>query len=255
MESSTHQAEIISQFTRQAQPFANNQAHSIDRSFSIFRDLGQFTGSERVLDSGCGPGLVSRYLAAFVAEVVGVDLTPAMVALAKKAAGETGLSNVSFQEGNMTALPFEDGVFDVAVTRYAFHHLENPAAAFAEVVRVTRRGGRGIVVDATPETAKRSAYDRFERLRDPSHTSALTVEELVALGQPHGLVQPEFTKFGVPMKVAALVDSSFPTEVSRQHLAALLASDMEKDALSFDVRREGETLCLTFPITGAVWRC
>lgn len=253
MESSSHQAEIISQFTRQAQPFADNQAHSIDRSFSIFRDLGQFSGTERVLDSGCGPGLVSCYLATFVAKVAGVDLTPAMVALATKAAREANLSNVSFQEGNMTSLPFADGEFDVAVTRYAFHHLENPAAAFAELVRVTRPGGRIIVVDATPEAAKRSAYDRFERLRDPSHTSALTVEELIALGQPHALAQPEVTQFGVPMDVSALVDSSFPTEVSREYLASLLTDDLKRDALSFDVRREGETLRLTFPITGAVW--
>ncbi len=253
MESSSHQAEIISQFTRQAQPFADNQAHSTDRSFSVFRDLGQLTGRERLLDSGCGPGLVSRYLAPHVGHVVGVDLTPAMVTLATQAAREAGLSNVSFQEDNMTALPFASGEFDVTVTRYAFHHLENPAAAFAELVRVTRPGGRIIVVDVTPETAKRSAYDHFERLRDPSHTSALTVEELLSLGRPHALSQPEIISFGVPMDVSALVDSSFPIEVSREHLTTLLAADLEKNTLSFAVRREAEILHLTFPITGAAW--
>ncbi|CAN5552343.1 class I SAM-dependent methyltransferase [soil metagenome] len=253
MESSSHQAEIISQFTRQAQPFADNQAHSTDQSLSVFRDLGHFTGRERLLDSGCGPGLVSRYLAPHVAEVVGVDLTPAMVSLAAKSVHTAGLSNASFLEGNMTSLPFSAADFGVSVTRYAFHHLENPAAAFTELVRVTRPGGRIIVVDVTPEPAGRSAYDRFERLRDPSHTSALTFDELTTLGRPHGLSHPEIITFGVPMDVAALLDSSFPTEVSREHLMALLAADLDRDDLSFKVRRESETLRLTFPITAAAW--
>lgn len=253
MESTSHQAEIIAQFTRQAQPFADNQAHSTDRSFSVFRDLGQLTGRERLLDSGCGPGLVSRYLAPHVAQVVGVDLTPAMVDLATQAARVVGLSNTSFMQGNMTSLPFAADEFDVAVTRYAFHHLENPAAAFAELLRVTRPGGRIIVVDVTPDAAKRPAYDGFERLRDPSHTSALTVDELTALGRPHHLPPPEVIQFGVPMDVATLVDSSFPTTVSREHLTALLAADLDKNALSFHVRRESSTLRLTFPITAAAW--
>lgn len=253
MESEAHQHEIISQFTRQAQPFAENAAHSLDRSLAIFCELGHFSGRERLLDSGCGPGLVSRYLASFVAEVIGVDLTPAMVSLATQGAREAGLQNASFREGDMTCLPFAAAEFDTAVSRYAFHHLENPASAFAELVRVTRPGGRIIVVDATPEGNKRAAYDHFERQRDSSHTSALTPEELTRLGEAHGLGRPQIKKFGVDMAIDALIDSSFPG-VRRGHLIEQLTADLGRETLSFNLRAESGILHLTFPITAAGWQ-
>ena len=253
MESSAHQLEIVSQFTRQSRPFAENAAHSENRSFEIFRELGSFSGSERVLDSGCGPGLVSLYLAEFVGEVIGVDLTPAMVELAAETASQSGIENAFFFQGNMSALPFPDRHFDVAVSRYVFHHLEHPKTALAEMIRVTRPGGKVIVVDATPAAPKRAAYDQFERLRDPSHTSALTFEELIQLGEPHGLESPEIFQFGLEMDVEALIASSFPEAVGREELIQLLADDLWEDKLSFKVQREEGALTMTFPITAVGW--
>jgi SAM-dependent methyltransferase len=253
MESGVHQADIVSQFTRQARPFAENKAHSENRSLDVFRALGCFSGKERLLDSGCGPGLVSIYLAEFVAEVIGVDLTPAMVELAAESARKSSISNVNFLEGNMTMLPFPDDHFDVSVSRYAFHHLENPRKAFAEMLRVTRPGGKIIVLDVTPEPEKRENYDRFERLRDPSHTSALTTEELTDFGMPHGLTRPEVLQFGLEMDALQLINSSFPESVDRNELLGLLAGDVGKDSLSFQIRQEENSLIMTFPLTAAVW--
>jgi SAM-dependent methyltransferase len=254
MESLMHQQEIVSQFTRQSRPFAENEAHSENRSFEIFRELGGFAGTERVLDSGCGPGLVSLYLAEFVGEVIGVDLTPAMVRLAEETALKAGVQNAFFLQGNMTSLPFSRGDFDVSVSRYALHHLEHPQAAFAEMIRVTRPQGKVIVADVTPEAHKREAYDRFERLRDPSHTSALTFEELTRLGAKHGLKRPDVIRFGLAMDVETLIGSSFPEAASSEELIGLLAEDVWQDKLSFQVRREaGGSLTMTFPITAARW--
>jgi SAM-dependent methyltransferase len=254
VESSAHQLEIVSQFTRQSRPFAEMAAHSESRSFEVFRELGSFSGNEKVLDSGCGPGLVSLYLAEFVGEINGVDLTPAMVKLAAENASKSGIMNASFLQGNMTFLPFPSGHFDVAVSRYAFHHLEHPAAAFAEMIRVTRCGGKVIVVDVTPEAQKRNAYDCFERLRDPSHTSALTLEELSLLGEEHNLKKPDVIEFGLEVDVQNLIASSFPEEVSRENLVQMLADDLRSDNLSFKVKNEDGSLTMTFPVTAVAWR-
>lgn len=254
MESHGHQSAVVSQFTRQARPFAENKAHSENRSLEIFRELGCFSGKERLLDSGCGPGLVSIYLADFVREVVGVDLTPAMIELAAATAAQSALANISFVEGNMASLPFPADHFDVSVSRYAFHHLENPKVAFQEMLRVTRPGGKIIVVDVTPEAEKRTNYDQFERLRDSSHTSALTVEELVGLGNTQGLKQPEVIQFGLEMNVHQLIDSSFPESLSRDDLIGLLADDEGNDTLSFKVQRQDGRLTMTFPLTAACWQ-
>jgi len=254
MESSTHQSEIIPQFSRQSRPFADNQAHSERRSFEIFQELGGFGGSERILDSGCGPGLVSCYLAARAGEVVGVDLTPAMVSLATERAAAQGLKNVRFVQGDMTRLPFAGRHFDAAVTRYAFHHLEDPAGAFAELTRVTRLGGCVILVDVSPPEAKRGAYDAFEKMRDPSHTRALTGREIRELGRGWAMGDPEVRHFGLPMNAEALVQSSFPEACSREELLASLEADCRRDEIGLGACREEGTLYVTFPITAAKWR-
>ena len=95
---------------------------------------------QRVLDVGCGPGTITVDLAARVApgEVVGLDASAAVLELARAAADEAGVANVSFRTGDATALPFEDGSFDVVHAHQVLQHLSDPVAALREMRRVTR---------------------------------------------------------------------------------------------------------------------
>jgi ubiquinone/menaquinone biosynthesis C-methylase UbiE len=254
MESNRHKEEIVDQFTNQAVPFAELKAHSEDRTLDIFRELSGFSGNERVLDSGCGPGLVSCYLSSFANEVIGLDLTPAMIQLANETASKRSLTNVKFMVGNMLELPFAEDHFDISVSRYAFHHLENPQVAFAEMLRVTKSGGKVIVLDATPEEKKQAAYNRFEILRDPSHTKAWTTEELSLFGKEHGLGSPETISFRLEMDANQLIASSFPKTVSKEHLLQLLKEDVDLDSLSFKACHKESRLTVFFPLTAACWQ-
>jgi ubiquinone/menaquinone biosynthesis C-methylase UbiE len=254
MESNRHKEEIVDQFTNQAVPFAELKAHSEDRTLDIFRELGDFSGEECVLDSGCGPGLVSCYLSSLANEVIGLDLTPAMIQLAKETASKRSITNVNFIVGNMLELPFANDHFDISVSRYAFHHLENPQIAFAEMLRVTKPGGRVIVLDATPEEPKQTAYNKFEVLRDPSHTRALTTQELSLFGREHGLASPTTISFRLEMDANQLVASSFPKAVSKEHLLQLLAEDIDQDSLSFKACQKESRLTVYFPLTAACWQ-
>ena len=83
-----------------------------------------------------------------------------------------------FVQGDATALPFLDDSFDVVVSRLALHHLEQPEPAVAEMRRCLKPGGRLAIADLLAEHPEQ---DRLERLRDPSHTRMLTVDELTAL--------------------------------------------------------------------------
>ncbi len=253
METLSHQAEVIRQFTLQAKPFASHQAHSAQASLDSLRDLAGLDGTQRVLDAGCGPGLVSCYVSAYAGEVVGLDLTEAMIAQARAAADEKALDNVQFVSGNIAAMPFADGVFDATVSRYVFHHLNEPADAFAEMARVTRSGGRIVVADATPPAAKRAAYDTFEIMRDPSHTSALTIEELLAMGERFRLGDATIRRFGVRMELDSLLDASFPDPGRREALVQMMHEDFERDAMGFSARDEGGRCYLTFPVTAIGW--
>lgn len=79
--------------------------------------------------------------------------------------------------GDAGSLPFLDASFDVIVSRLAIHHLEEPQVAIAELRRCLRPRGRLAIADLVGE---HDEQDRLERLRDPSHTRMLTVDELCA---------------------------------------------------------------------------
>src|SRR5262249_53194869 len=145
-------------------------------------DTAVITPDDEVLDVACGPGLVACAVARVARQVTGLDLTPAMIDKARERERSLGLSNLTWVVGDAQPLPFPDASFSRVITRYSFHHLTDPASAFAEMVRVCRPGGRVMVADVfttSPEQA--AAYDRLEKWRDPSHTHALQLSELGAL--------------------------------------------------------------------------
>ena len=92
-----------------------------------------------------------------------------------------GLSNLEWRIGEATRLPFEAARFDAVTTRYSCHHFPDPDLVAAELVRVAKPGARVAIADMVLPRAQGAAYDRMERLRDPSHVRTLTRESLVAL--------------------------------------------------------------------------
>jgi ubiquinone/menaquinone biosynthesis C-methylase UbiE len=97
----------------------------------------------RLLDCGCGPGTITTGLVGAVTpgEVVGIDPLTHRLDLARAAAAAQGIENVRFEQGDMHALPFEDGSFDAAFVHAVMEHIGEPVAALAEVRRVLKPGG------------------------------------------------------------------------------------------------------------------
>ncbi len=98
-----------------------------------------------VADLGCGTGNASELLAPLVKRVVAVDQSQPMLAAAKKRL--EGLKNVEFVAGELTDLPLKDASVDVAVCMLVLHHVEKPTEALAEMRRIVRPGGVGLIVD------------------------------------------------------------------------------------------------------------
>jgi ubiquinone/menaquinone biosynthesis C-methylase UbiE len=105
--------------------------------------LDRLSPGQRLLDVGCGPGTITLDLAELVApgEVVGLDVADAVVAEAERARLERGIDNVSFRTGDVYALAFDPGSFDVVHAHQVLQHLSDPVAALAEMRRVCRPGG------------------------------------------------------------------------------------------------------------------
>src|SRR5215470_7882948 len=193
---------ILEQFTRQAVPFSQMPAHSNDEANRLLIEMAGVGPADTVLDVACGPGLVACTLAEVARHVTGIDLTPAMIEQAAIRQRARGLTNLTWIVGDAVPLPFPDAAFSVVVTRYTFHHFLEPRAVLAEMVRVCSPGGRVAVIDvftSGPEQAE--AYNRVEKLRDPSHVRALSLEELTGLCHDVGLqkLKTAFYKLGVPL--------------------------------------------------------
>jgi ArsR family transcriptional regulator len=111
--------------------------------------LAAFAQSDWTIgDLGCGTGQVSAALAPFVAHVVAVDASAAMLQAAKKRLHE--FDNVDLRRGDLEALPIDDARLDAATMMLVLHHVPDPGRALTEVARVLKPGGRLIVVDMLP---------------------------------------------------------------------------------------------------------
>ncbi|HXT34549.1 MAG TPA: methyltransferase domain-containing protein [Chloroflexota bacterium] len=186
---SAHDQIVRREFTRQAPAYAALPAVTDpDRIDRLIRAV-QPKPEARVLDVATGPGYVAMGFAARCREVIGVDLTAAPLELAESMRVARDLTNLRFMTGDAQHLEFEPAYFDVVVCRLAFHHFEQPARVLAEMARVCQVGGTVAVEDlVASEHPARGAYqNHFERLRDPSHTRALPLSELLRLFTEAGL--------------------------------------------------------------------
>ena len=104
--------------------------------------------ADRVLDVGCGNGETSRAAArmAGAGTVLGVDLSSPMLARARELAGAEGLTNVDFEHADAQVHPFAPGAFDVVISRFGTMFFADPLAAFTNLARSTRPGGRIVMV-------------------------------------------------------------------------------------------------------------
>ncbi len=107
-------------------------------------------GHGALLDLGTGTGRMLERLAPLFARAVGVDANHAMLAVARANLEMAGLSRVELRQGDIYALPFARGSFDLVVIHQVLHFLDDPARAVREAVAMLAPGGRLVVVDFAP---------------------------------------------------------------------------------------------------------
>lgn len=108
--------------------------------------------AERVLDIGCGSGSTTCVAAEAAAEgsALGLDLSAAMLALARRRASAQGLANVEFEQGDAQVYPLEPGGFDLAISRFGCMFFADPVAAFRNIAAGLRPGGRVVLLSWGP---------------------------------------------------------------------------------------------------------
>lgn len=240
-----HQKLILDQFTKQAVPFSQMTDHSP----GLILAASGVWPTDTVLDVACGPGVLACAFAQVARHVTGIDLTPAMIERARALQQSQRLANLTWQIANVLPLPFADSSFSLVFTRYSFHHFLDPKAVLAEMVRVCSPGGRVVVVDvftSSPEQAE--AFNRMEKLRDPSHVRALSLDELTGLFHETGLPDTRTQFYKHEFGLEQVLKGSFPKPGDAGRVRQLFEDDVGVERLGIGVHRRDGYIYFAYPI-------
>jgi ubiquinone/menaquinone biosynthesis C-methylase UbiE len=244
----THRDDIVDQFTQQAAPYAAAAPIGDEASLEMLVQWSGVTPGDSVLDVACGPGIVSCALARTARDVTGIDVTSAMIDEARNYAAQQTITNIAWRVGEIPPLPWPDDSFTAVVSRYAFHHFDDPFAVLQEMVRVCSPAGTVTVCDLAPPVVSADAFNTVERLRDPSHVRAFTLSELSDLFAAAGLAEPRIGRYEVELELDSHLARSFPADGSEAEIRRIFAASLADDALGVDARRDGERISYRYPV-------
>jgi SAM-dependent methyltransferase len=244
----SHRDLILDQFTRQAVPFATAAPIRNQQALDRIVRMADAGPGDRVLDVACGPGLLVCAFARVVEHATGIDLTPAMLERAGEEQRAQGLRNVSWRQGDVLHLPYPDSHFTIVSSRFAFHHLLRPHAALAEMIRVCEPGGRIVVADSAPAASKADAFNAMERLRDPSHVRAFTLDQLRAMFIELGLPEPRTETYRLDGDLDGLLQRSFPNPGDEDRIRDIFARSLDDDAIDMTPTLRDGKILYGFPV-------
>jgi ubiquinone/menaquinone biosynthesis C-methylase UbiE/DNA-binding transcriptional ArsR family regulator len=134
-------------FFDQAEDWDSLRAELFTDTAGLFSLLPLVRRGLTVADIGTGTGGMLPYLAQVASRIIAVDLSAEMLRRARSRARALGLSNVAFQQGDLSRLPLSDGEVDAAFAALVLHHAPRPAEAVSEMARIVRPGGSIVIVD------------------------------------------------------------------------------------------------------------
>lgn len=219
-------ARVRQTFGANAEAYVSSASHASGDDLARLVALAAPQSTDLALDISTGGGHTALALAPLVSRVVASDLTPRMLAVARAHLLAQGATNIDYVIADAERLPFLDETFDLVTVRIAPHHYPDVTRAVREMARVTRRGGRVVMIDnIAPEDPTLDAlYNDWERRRDPSHLRAHTLAEWREFIADAGL---RLTYAEVDSKA-----SQFPAWTRRTQMPAEAAAALEAEMLA-----------------------
>jgi ubiquinone/menaquinone biosynthesis C-methylase UbiE len=186
------------------------------------------------LDVATGTGHTAFALASHVAFLVGIDLTPQMLAEAEREKRKRSIPNVAFTCADARDLPFPDAAFQLVTCRRAPHHFPDIDRSIEEMKRVLPGGGRLLIDDrSVPEDDfVDRCMNRLDRLHDASHVRQYRPREWREMLEGHGFVVDAVEPYTVHRPLASLTDGVSPED--REKICEIITAldDAQKRALN-----------------------
>jgi len=247
MEKDRHDDLILDQFSKQAIPFSKIPEHSDKLIFDLIIKTAGAKIDDTVLDVACGPGLMTSAFAKVVKNTRGIDMTPEMIKRAKEVQKENGLKNMTWDIGDAFSLPYENDSFSLVITRYSFHHYLEPEKAVIEMKRVCKPGGRVAIIDVSTPIEKQKYYDEVEKIRDPSHTKALTPEKFMEIVKSAGLVNIKTEFYRLGRELESQISCSFPEEGGADKMRKIFGEDIGINKTGFEPEKINGQIIIYYP--------
>ncbi len=188
-----------------------------------------------LLDVCCGSGVVGEAFRSKVSKIVGLDLTPEMVAKA-----ETRLDEV--HQGNVYDIPFEEGSFDVVCTREVLHLLPRPQRPVAQIFRVLKPGGLFVVGQILPYGEADAAWMyRIFKKKQPLFFNNPLDSDYVAMLEGAGFVDIQMKEVFVWESIDRWIDTHETTSLHRHEIRHLYyeAPDEVRRVHPFEITPDG----------------
>jgi ubiquinone/menaquinone biosynthesis C-methylase UbiE len=216
-------------FGRRAKYYATSATHANPAGLQMLVDLAAPRAEWNVLDVGTGPGHVAMAFATHVQSVIGIDLSPEMLAEGESACEARGIGNVHFQVGSSMDIPFEDNRFDLVTCRRAAHHFLDLDRAIDEMRRVLVDGGMLIIDDrSVPEDDfVDDLMNRLDVLHDRTHVREYSPSHWRDVLEGHHFRIDHLSQYIEHRPISSLTDGASDADAA-EIMATLKALEMDQ---------------------------
>jgi ubiquinone/menaquinone biosynthesis C-methylase UbiE len=244
----TQRTRTQDQFGKHSQAYAKSSALSNQDNLKHIIELTAPSGNDRLLDVATGTGFLAIEFAKHVREVIGVDFTDEMLAIAKQSRIDESVGNVIFETADVESLPFGGSGFDIVSCRFAFHHFLHPETAISEMERVLRPGGKIVISDiVSPEDMAKSEYqNKMEKLRDPSHVKHYQTSEILQMLEKQGFYIVYAEDWPMDFGFDEWISMAEPDAASVKRVKEMMLAAMEHELTDLDVRLEDDHILFTY---------
>ncbi len=238
-----HAETVQTQFDPQAAAYLTSRVHAegadLQRAVALVSAaIPADTG--RALDVGCGAGHLAYALRPHLKRTVAVDPSPSMLATVAETARAKGLV-IETVEAKSDALPFADGEFCVAASRYSAHHWQNLDVAMGEMRRVVKRGGFLLMIDVLgdEDDLVDTHMQAIELLRDRSHRRNLKASQWRALIEASNFEIVEAAVWPLPLAFDPWISRMRTSQPRADMIRTVLAEAPAEVRDALDVQPDG----------------